>query len=196
MGGLAKRFGEVEALRGVDLRVAGGEIVALLGANGAGKSTLIRILATTVLPDSGRASVCGHDVESDAARARASLGLMLGNERSWYWRISGRANLHFFAALYGMRRREAKARTSELVAEVGLEEAADRRVSGYSSGMRARLSLARALLREPPALLLDEPTQNLDPVAAAAFRVTVLRLAADRGRPCCSPPTTCTRPRP
>jgi ABC-2 type transport system ATP-binding protein len=80
-----------------------------------------------------------------------------------------------------MRRRAAAARASELLTDVGLEEAADRRVSGYSSGMRARLSLARALLREPPALLLDEPTQSLDPVAAAEFRVTILRLAADRG---------------
>ena len=153
----------------------------MLGANGAGKSTLIRIFATTVLPDSGTASVMGHDVQTDAAAVRKNLGLMLGNERSWYWRISGRANLHFFAALYGMRRRTAAARATELLAEVGLEDAADRPVSGYSSGMRARLSLARALLREPPALLLDEPTQNLDPVAASEFRVTILRLAAERG---------------
>jgi ABC-2 type transport system ATP-binding protein len=179
--GLAKRYGEIVALDGVDLDVPPGTIVALVGPNGAGKSTLVRILATTVLPDEGSASVMGHDVVNDGARARDSLGLMLGNERSWYWRLSGRRNLEFFAALYGMRRSPAASRAQELVEEVGLAEAADRRVGEYSSGMRARLALARALLREPPALVLDEPTQNLDPVAAANFREMVLRLAEERG---------------
>jgi ABC-2 type transport system ATP-binding protein len=178
---LVKRFGPTLALGGVDLEVRGGEVVALLGANGAGKSTLIRILATTVIPDSGTATVMGHDVVRDSVETRASIGLMLGNERSWYWRLGGRRNLEFFAALYGMNRRTASARTDELLREVGLEEAADRRVTGYSSGMRARLSLARALLRKPPVLLLDEPTQNLDPVAAAHLRSMVLRLAEEEG---------------
>jgi ABC-type multidrug transport system ATPase subunit len=179
--GLVKRYGDVLALDGVDLDVAPGTVVALVGPNGAGKSTLVRILATTVLPDAGTASIIGHDVIEAGARARDSLGLMLGNERSWYWRLSGRRNLEFFAALYGMRRSPAAARAEELFREVELVEAADRRVGEYSSGMRARLALARALLREPPVLVLDEPTQNLDPVAAANFRDIVLRLSEERG---------------
>jgi ABC-2 type transport system ATP-binding protein len=178
---LVKRYGDVLALDRVDLEVAPGSVVALLGPNGAGKSSLVRILATTVLPDSGTASVYGHDVVTDAAQVRASLGLILGNQRSWYWRLSGRRNLEFFAALYGLRRRAAAARADELLAEVELGEVADRRVGEYSDGMRARLALARALLREPPTLVLDEPTQNLDPIASANFRDIVLRLAHERG---------------
>ncbi len=178
---LVKRYGDVLALDRVDLDVAPGSVVALLGPNGAGKSSLVRILATTVLPDSGTASVTGHDVVTEAAEVRASLGLILGNQRSWYWRLSGRRNLEFFAALYGLRRRAAAARADELLGEVELEGVADRRVGEYSDGMRARLGLARALLREPPALVLDEPTQNLDPIAAANFRDIVLRLADERG---------------
>jgi ABC-2 type transport system ATP-binding protein len=174
-----KRFGSVQALDGVSLDVEPGEVVALLGPNGAGKSTLIRILATTVVPDAGSVTVAGHDVLRDAMSARRSLGVMMGDERSLYWRISGRRNLSFFAALVGLSRREAAARTERLLDEVGLTEAADRRVLGYSSGMRSRLSLARALLADPPLLLLDEPTRNLDPLAAVAFRETAMRLARE-----------------
>ena len=177
---VSKRFGAVPALDGVSLRVDPGEVVALLGPNGAGKSTLIRILGTTVLPDSGTASVGGHDVASESAAAKRSCGLMLGDERSWYWRISGRHNLEFFAALYGLRRREARARAAELLDLFGLGEAADRRFGGYSAGMRARLSLARALITDPPVILLDEPTRNLDPVASARFRAHLLGLAGAR----------------
>ena len=155
--------------------------MALLGPNGAGKSTLIRILGTTVLPDRGRVRIDGVDVVADPVRARQRCGLMLGDERSWYWRISGRRNLEFFAALHGFRRRPARARTSELLELFGLSEAADRPFGGYSAGMRARLSLARALLSEPPVLLLDEPTRSLDPIASADFRHLVLDLARERG---------------
>lgn len=177
---IRKRFGDVQALDGVSLDVEPGDVVAVLGPNGAGKSTLIRIIGTTVLPDSGSATVAGHDVVRDPADARRSLGMMVGDERSHYWRISGRRNLAFFAALVGLSRREAAARAERLLDAVGLTDAADRRVLGYSSGMRSRLSLARALLAEPPLLLLDEPTRNLDPLAAARFRETAMRLAAER----------------
>ncbi len=178
---LAKRYKDVQALEGVDLDVPRGSVVALLGPNGAGKSTLVRILATTVLPDAGAASVMGHDIVSQASAARSSLGLMLGNERSWYWRLSGRRNLEFFAALHGMRRAAARARAEEVLRLVDLADVADRRVGEYSSGMRARLALARAVLQMPPVLILDEPTQNLDPVAAANFRDTVVQLSQERG---------------
>ena len=177
---IRKRFRKVEALDGVSLDVEPGEVVALLGPNGAGKSTLIRILSTTVLPDSGSATVAGHDVVSDAMAARRFLGVMIGDERSHYWRISGRRNLAFFGALFGLSRNEAAVRTERLLEEVGLSDAADRQVLGYSSGMRARLSLARALLPDPPLLLLDEPTRNLDPLGAVAFRETASRLITER----------------
>jgi ABC-2 type transport system ATP-binding protein len=179
--GLRKSFGAVTALDAVDFEVGRGEVVALLGENGAGKTTLIRILSTTVLPDSGSASVLGHDVVTGAAKVRSSLGLMLGSERSWYLTLSGRANLGFYAALYGLRRKAASARAAELLAQVGLADAADRPVSGYSAGMRARLALARSLMCRPPVLLLDEPTQSLDPIAAASFRDLVSALAHDEG---------------
>ncbi|MBW3557093.1 MAG: ABC transporter ATP-binding protein [Actinobacteria bacterium] len=181
LAGLEKRFGKLAALRGVDLEVPWGAIVAVLGPNGAGKSTLLRILATTVLPDSGHAEVAGHDVVSDSAAARRALGLVLGDERSWYWRLTGRDNLEFYAALHGLRRPAARRRADELLAAVDLAHAADRRFDRYSSGMRARLALARALLHEPPVLCLDEPTATLDPVAAASFRALVRR-QADTGR--------------
>jgi len=178
---IRKRFRDVQALDGVSLDVEPGEVVALLGPNGAGKSTLIRILGTTVIPDSGSVTVGGHDVVRDAIAARRSLGLMIGDERSHYWRISARRNLAFFAAMVGIPRREAAARAERLLNAVGLTGAADRPVLGYSSGMRARLSLARAMLADPPLLLFDEPTRNLDPLAAARFRKSASRLAGERG---------------
>ncbi len=178
--GLAKRFRSVQALAGVDLDVDRGEIIALLGPNGAGKSTLIRILATTVLPDSGTARIGGFDIVAQSAAARRSFGLALGDERSWYWRLSGRQNLAFFASLYGLSRLDGANRVDQLLSDVGLSEAADRRFDGYSTGMRMRLSLARALLPDPPVLLLDEPTRSLDPVAAVAFRQRVVGLGRER----------------
>jgi ABC-2 type transport system ATP-binding protein len=179
---LSKRFGAVLALDAVSLDVPGGEVVALLGRNGAGKSTLMRTLGTTVLPDAGSASICGFDVVRDAAAVRLRTGLVLGDERSWYWRLTGRQNLEFFAAMYGLRRRPARARVEVMLDKVQLTEAADRRFDGYSSGMRARLSLARALLVDPQVLLLDEPSRTLDPIVAVEFRAILTHLAHDDGR--------------
>jgi ABC-2 type transport system ATP-binding protein len=179
--GVAKRFGAVEALAGVDVTVPPGSAVALLGANGAGKSTLMRIIAGVVLPDAGRVTVTDHDVAAEPGLTKRAIGLVLSDERSWYWRISGRRNLEFFAALRKVRPTEAAARAARLIDSVGLTEAADRPFGGYSAGMRARLSLARALLDEPAVLLLDEPTRSLDPVAAAEFRRRILDLTAEHG---------------
>ncbi len=179
--GLRKHFAKLQALRGVELEVPWGDIVAVLGPNGAGKSTMLRVLGTTVLPDEGYVEVAGHDVVAHPEAARRSLGLVLGEERSWYWRLSGRNNLEFFAALHGLHRSAAVARATEVLRAVDLEGVADRRFDRYSSGMKARLSLARALLHEPPVLCLDEPTRTLDPVAAVAFR-SLVRSQADSGR--------------
>ena len=179
--GLVRRFGSVVALDGLDLDVERGEIVSLLGPNGAGKSTLLRVLGTIVLPDQGTASVCGVDVVANPGAARRQVGLMIGDEHSLYWRLSGKENLAFFGALHGLRRAQALRDAVELLSQVGLAEAAERPVRGYSSGMRARLSLARSLLAGPPLLLLDEPTRSLDPLAAVEFREMAVRLTRERG---------------
>jgi ABC-2 type transport system ATP-binding protein len=148
------------------MTVPAGERVALLGPNGAGKSTLLRILATTVLPDAGEVRVLGYDVARNPIAVRRVVGASLGDERSWYWRLSGRRNLEFFAVLHGASRRAARARSDSLLRQVG---------------MRARLSLARALVNQPSVLLLDEPTRSLDPIASVDFRETLTRLAREDG---------------
>ena len=179
--GVRKSFGAVDALRGVSLSVASGEIVALLGPNGAGKSTLLRIIATLITPDHGSVRIGGHDAVAEPLAARASFGLMLGEERSLFWRLSGRQNLDFFGALQGLGREEAAQRTSALLDRFGLGHVADKRCGEYSTGMRARLGLARALIAEPPVLLLDEPARSLDPVAAADLRGVLRSLAGESG---------------
>ena len=177
--GLSKSYGPVAALVDVSFTIGYGSIAVMVGANGAGKSTLLRILGTTILPDKGTATVHGHDVVTDPTGSRRATGLVLGDERSWYWRLSGRQNLEFFAALHGMGRRVAASRTVELLKMVQLDDVADRRFDRYSSGMKARLSIARALLVDPPVLLLDEPTRTLDPLVANTFRRLVVDFARD-----------------
>jgi ABC-2 type transport system ATP-binding protein len=179
--GVRKRFGAVEALAGIDLEVHPGEVVVVIGRNGAGKSTLLRILGTTVIADAGTAIVGGHDVVRDPIAARRSMGVVLGDERSWYWRLTGRHNLEFFAALHGMRRAEARRCVADVMAVTQIEHIADRRFDGYSSGQRARMSRARAVLAAPPVVLLDEPTRAVDPMVAADFRRVVADLAAHHG---------------
>jgi ABC-2 type transport system ATP-binding protein len=152
----------VVALDDLCLRVDPGECVALVGPNGAGKSTLLRVLATLVLPNAGVATVLGHDVVRDATAVRRLIGVTTSDDRSFFWRLSGLENLLFFARLQGMSRVEGERRSIDLLARLGLEDAAQRRFSGYSSGMRQRLAIARALLHAPSVLLLDEPTANLD----------------------------------
>jgi ABC-2 type transport system ATP-binding protein len=150
------------ALSEVSLCVADGECVALVGPNGAGKSTLLRVLATLVLPTAGEARVLGRDVVDEASAVRRAIGVTTGDDRSFFWRLSGFQNLVFFGQLQGLDYRTARARSVEILECVGLTAAADRRFAGYSTGMRQRLGIARALLHRPRVLLLDEPTANLD----------------------------------
>jgi ABC-2 type transport system ATP-binding protein len=176
---LTRRFGGHMALDAVSLTVASGEIHALLGPNGAGKTTLLRILAGLTTPSEGRVGVLGADASRAERSLRAQIGLVPSGDRTLYLRISGLENLTFFGRLHGMRRRQARARAEELIAYVGLSEAAHRPVGTYSHGMQKRLSVARALLTSPPVLLVDEATHDLDPEAAADVRALVKGLARD-----------------
>jgi len=161
--------GRVHALRGVDLHVKTGEIFGLLGPNGAGKTTLVKILSCLILPDRGRAIVGGDDVRHEN-KVKARIGMVHSDERSFYWRLSGRDNLRFFARLYDVPGKRIESRIDELLLKVDLAEAAPRRFSDYSSGMKQRLSIARALLHDPPILLMDEPTRSLDPASSLSLR--------------------------
>jgi ABC-2 type transport system ATP-binding protein len=158
---------DVHALRGVDLSVRVGEVVGLVGPNGAGKTTLIKIISTLLDATSGTTTVGGYDVSADAVAVRKRIGLVLADDRSLYWRLTGRQNLEFFGVMQGLGWKAASRRADEMLARVGLADR-DKLVFGYSSGMRARLSIARAMLGRPPLLILDEPTRALDPVATAA----------------------------
>ncbi len=160
--GLAKRFGETEALAGVDLMVRTGTVFGLLGPNGAGKTTLIRILATLLPPDAGTAMIGGHDVVRDAHQVRQLIGLT-GQYASVDETLTGIENLVLIGRLLGLPRAAAKGRARQLLADFHLEDAADRAARTYSGGMRRRLDLAASLVGRPPVLFLDEPTTGLDP---------------------------------
>lgn len=161
------------ALKEIDLTVRRGEIFGLLGPNGAGKTTLVKILSTLTIPTSGRVRVAGLDVVRNSLDVRSRVGVVYGDERTLYWRLSGLDNLMFYAALYHIPRKQARERAMELLNMVGLSHAAHVRVHHYSSGMKQRASIARGLLNDPEILIMDEPTRSLDPIAALELRQLV-----------------------
>jgi ABC-2 type transport system ATP-binding protein len=176
--GLVKNYGRTRALAGLDLRVPQGTIYGLLGPNGAGKTTAVRVFATLLRPDGGRAQVLGHDVVAQAARVRESIGLT-GQYAALDEYLTGRANLIMIGRLSRLTAAAAKARAGELLDRFGLAAAANRAVKTYSGGMRRRLDLAASLIARPAVLVLDEPTTGLDPSARASVWDMVRELAAD-----------------
>jgi ABC-2 type transport system ATP-binding protein len=160
--GLTKSFGEVKALRGIDLSVPQGTVLGVLGPNGAGKTTAVRILTTLLLPDEGRALVEGHDVVREAAAVRRSIGLS-GQSAAIQLELTGRENLEIIGRLYHLSKKDSRSRAAELLEQFDLTDAADRPAKGFSGGMQRRLDLAASLVGQPKVLFLDEPTTGLDP---------------------------------
>ncbi len=168
------------AVDGIELRVEPGEVYGFLGPNGAGKSTTVHMLTTLLPPTSGTARVAGHDVVEDGSAVRASIGAAL-QEAALDPFLTGNEHMKLQTALHGMRGRDGRERAATLLERVGLTQAADRRVGGYSGGMKRRLDLALALVHRPRILFLDEPTTGLDPQSRTALWEEVQRLAGDRG---------------
>jgi ABC-2 type transport system ATP-binding protein len=172
---LTKRFGDLDAVVGLSLRVSDGSILALLGPNGAGKTTTIRMLASILRPTSGEARIAGYDVRTHAADVRRSVGL-LTEHHGLYTRMRAEDYLQFFGQIYGLGAEDCGRRIQALLGQFGLWETRELRLGEYSKGMRQKLALARALLHEPPVLLLDEPTSAMDPASAHHVRSSITQL--------------------
>src|SRR3954470_25052848 len=175
---IARRFGDLVAVAGVDLEVAAGEIYAFLGPNGAGKTTTVRMLTTLLRPTGGSARVAGFDVVREAHKVRSSIGVAL-QEAARDPLMTGEELMILSATLHGIPGSEAKRRAASLLERVGLSRAAERRVGTYSGGMRRRLDLGMALVHEPRVLFLDEPTTGLDPLSRRAIWDEVRALNRD-----------------
>lgn len=165
---LRKRF--VTALDGVNIQVRRGEFFGLLGPNGAGKTTLIKILCNLILPSEGKAYVNGNDVTREGRKVRREIGYVVSEERSFYWRLTGRQNLRFFTKLNNLYGAAERRRIDEVLALMELEKEADKPFKDYSTGIRQRMAIARALITNPKILFMDEPTKSLDPSAAGHLK--------------------------
>jgi len=163
-------IGGITPVDGVDLLVRKGEVFGILGPNGAGKTTLIKILCTLILPTGGTARINGFDLEKESGKVREAIGLVTTDERSFYWRLTGRQNLEFFASLHNFYSNDAREMVDDLLGVVDLRYAADERFLNYSAGMKQKMAIARGLLNDPAVLFMDEPTRSLDPGAAQNLR--------------------------
>ena len=172
---LAKQFDDFWAVDGIDLHVKAGQVLALLGPNGAGKTTTVRMLTSILRPTRGQARIAGYDVVQDPARVRAAVGV-LTEQHGLYGRMPAGEYLDFFGQIYGMDAKTRRARANKLLEDFGLNDYQARRISEYSKGMRQKLALARALIHNPPVLLLDEPTSAMDPESAHLVRNAIREL--------------------
>jgi len=165
-------IGKFKALDNVTFTIPKGRIVALLGPNGAGKTTLMKILATLIYPDAGSAAVNGFDVVRNDTEVKRSIGMVVNDENSFYWRLTGYQNLEFFSYLNGLSGKTAARKIREVCELFEIEEP-HRRYQEYSTGTKQRLALARALLADPAVVFMDEPTRSIDPASAAMFRSVI-----------------------
>ena len=170
------------ALDHVNVKIRSGELFGLLGPNGAGKTTFVKCLSTILIPDEGTAIINGFDIREQTQMVRASLGLVIGGERTLYWKLTAKDNLMYFASLYKIPRNEAKERVNELLRLMDLADRADERLEDYSTGMRQKIAIARALLHNPPILLLDELTLGLDPTFSRQIRNQIKELCQEEGK--------------
>ncbi len=166
---LTKHFDNFAAVESVNLNVDTGQVLVLLGPNGAGKTTTVRMLTSVLLPTRGRATVAGYDVVRQPDKVRASVGV-LTEHHGLYGRMNAEEYLEFYGQLYGVERQQLDRRRDDLLEKFGLASARRKRLGEYSKGMRQKLALVRALLHEPPVLLLDEPTSAMDPESARMVR--------------------------
>ena len=171
---------KVKALDSVNICIETGQILGVVGSNGAGKTTLLRILADLLEADSGTVSICGQMLDKDSFRIRSHIGYVSSDERSFFWRLTGRENLEFFARLYGLSAGQSKRRTAVLIKQFGFENKADQLFRDYSAGMRKKVSVMRSLLHEPSLLLLDEVTNSLDPGSAKMVKDMVRRYVSQQ----------------
>jgi len=172
----------VTAVESVNLDIQEGEFFGLLGPNGAGKTTLIKLLCCLVLPNSGTAQVFGRDIMREEQAVKNLVGLVSAEERSFFWRLTGRENLRFYASLYHLSGQHMKERIDELLKLVGLADEGDVRFQNYSTGMRQKLAITRGLLSRPQLLFVDEPTRSLDPISAQAVRAFLKEKVAGEGK--------------
>jgi sodium transport system ATP-binding protein len=177
---LAKKFGAIQAVRAVSFRAADGEITGLLGPNGAGKSTTLRMLYGVLTPDSGNTWIDGIDIRGETSSARGRLGV-LPHATGLYGNLTARENIEYFGALHGIPRERREARVLELAHSLDMQSFLERRVKGFSQGQRIKVALARALIHDPPNLVLDEPTNGLDVMAMRNLR-DILRALKAQGR--------------
>lgn len=177
------RMETITALNGVNLQVEEGELFGILGPNGAGKTTLIKLLSTLILPDEGEAWVNGYNIFHEEENIKRSIGLVTGEERSFYWRLSGRRNLQFFATLHNMSPFQIQKRINSILEILELQEKVDDLFYTYSTGIKQELALARGLINDPQILFIDEPTRSLDPVAARNIRKFIQeKLVKEQGK--------------
>ncbi|WP_054949779.1 ATP-binding cassette domain-containing protein [Numidum massiliense] len=180
VNGVSRQFREknktIHAVQDVSFTVKRGEVVGLLGENGAGKTTLLRMISTVLEPSAGTIAIGGVDVTRAPEKIKRRIGVLFGSETGLYDRLTARENLKYFAKMYGLSKHETNVRINDLAIRFGMKDYLDRKVGGFSKGMRQKVTIARTLLHDPDVILLDEPTTGLDITSANMFREVIHRL--------------------